>query len=121
MKCPKCKSKSEVLETIQQDGQTKRRRKCLSPKCMFRFASYETIEGAASGTRSQESPLPEWIDKIRSRPGVDKEAIAAAYRVDQRRKEIEREQKARARQEAGWDYDEEVLTPDDIRRELRGY
>lgn len=121
MKCPKCKNNTEVLETIQKAGQTKRRRRCLSPACLYRFASYETPEGTAPTTSSTEPSLPEWIERVRDRPGVDKEALAAAYRVDQRRAQIAREQKRKAREES-YDYDEDApLTRDEIMRELRGY
>jgi hypothetical protein len=120
MRCPKCKSNTEVLETIQQAGQTKRRRRCLCPSCLYRFSSYETPEGAQQPT-SSEAPLPEWLERVRNRPGVDKEALIAAYNVDRRRKEIAAEQRRRHRQEAG-DYDEDPpLTRDELMREIRGY
>lgn len=120
MKCPKCKSNTEVLETIQKAGQTKRRRRCLSPGCSYRFASYETPEGAQQAA-SSEVPLPEWIQRVRDRPGVDKEALAAAYRVDQRRAQIAREQRRKAREEY-CDYDEDApLSREELLRELRGY
>lgn len=120
MRCPKCKSNTEVLETIQKGGQTKRRRRCLSPACLYRFASYELPEGEAQ-VAQREPELPEWIERVRDRPGVDKEALAAAYRVDQRRKQIAQEQKRRARDES-YDYDEEPpLTREELLREIRGY
>jgi transcriptional regulator NrdR family protein len=123
VKCPKCKHNSEVLETIQRGTQTKRRRRCLSPSCQFRFASYETAEGDAITTSStSRDSLPEWLERVRSRPGVDKEALIAAYSVDRRRKEIEREQRRRARAERETDYDEEPpLTKEELMREIRGY
>lgn len=121
MKCPKCKHGSEVLETISKGERTKRRRRCLSPQCGFRFVSFETLEADASSSGS-EPVLPEWIERVRNRPGVDKEAIACAYRVDQRRKQIEREAKARARAEREFEYDEEPqMSREELMRELRGY
>lgn len=120
MKCPKCKNNTEVLETIQKAGQTKRRRRCLSPSCSFRFASYETPEGS-SGSSAPASPLPQWLERVRDRPGVDKEALIAAYNVDQRRAQIAREQRRKAREEY-YDYDEDApLSREEILRELRGY
>lgn len=120
MRCPKCKSNTEVLETIQKGGQTKRRRRCLAPACLYRFASHETAEGDEPAAQ-REPELPEWIERVRDRPGVDKEALAAAYRVDQRRKRIAMEQRRKAREES-YDYDEEPpMTREEVLRELRGY
>lgn len=123
MKCPKCKHKSEVLETIADGPRTKRRRRCLAPACQYRFVSFETPEGIASPTSSTETTsLPEWIENIRPGGKVDKEAVMAAYRVDQRRKEIDREQRRRARLERELEYDEEsTLSNEELMRELRGY
>jgi transcriptional regulator NrdR family protein len=120
MKCPKCKNASEVLETIAKGDRTKRRRRCLNTGCGFRFVSFEAAEGDTGSVT--EPVLPEWIERVRNRPGVDKEAIACAYRVDQRRRQIEREAKARARAEREFDYDEEApLSREELMREIRGY
>lgn len=121
MKCPKCKHASEVLETIQQAGRTKRRRRCLAPACLYRFASYETPEGASSTTSDSCNTIPEWLERVRDRPGVDKEALIAAYNVDRRRKEIEREQRERAKRERDTDYDDAPMSREDLMREIRGY
>lgn len=123
MKCPKCGGKSEVLETAPQGDRTKRRRRCLTPSCLYRFVSYEHREGDLVTARPQDpDALPEWIDKIRDRPGVDREAIAAAYRVDRRRAQIAREQRERAREERGAEWDEDPpLTREELMKEIRGY
>jgi len=120
VRCPKCKSNTEVLETIQQSGKTKRRRRCLAPACLYRFASFETPEGAASPTNATDPSLPEWLENVRSRPGVDKEALVAAYNVDRRRKEIAQEQRRRARLEREFE-DDPPMTKDEIMFEIRGY
>jgi hypothetical protein len=120
MRCPKCKSPTEVLETIQQSGKTKRRRKCLAPACLYRFASYETPEGTAPTTKSTDPSLPEWLENVKNRPGVDKEALVAAYNVDRRRKEIMLEQRRRARMEREFE-DDPPMTKEELMRELRGY
>lgn len=121
MRCPKCKSNTEVLETIQRaPNTTKRRRRCLSPSCLYRFASHEAPEGEAPAAAPSEE-LPAWLSRVRDRPGVDKEALTAAYRVDQRRKQIALEQRRRARAEA-CDYDEDTsLSRDELMYELKGY
>lgn len=61
------------------------------------------------------------MERVRDRPGVDREALAAAYRVDQRRKQIALEQRRAARQ-ANESYDTDTtMTKEEIMRELRGY
>lgn len=122
MKCPRCKHKSEVLETIDAGARKKRRRRCLAPSCQYRFHSYEIAEGDVAPASSDPAALPEWIENIRPGGRVDKEAITAAYRVDQRRKEIDREQRRKARLEREFGYDDDPpLSKEDLMLELRGY
>lgn len=121
MKCAKCGGKTEVLETLPQNGVTKRRRHCLTPACGYRFVSYERSEADQLAVPA-EGELPEWITRIRDRPGVDREAIAAAYRVDRRRAQIAIEQRRKAREERETEWDEEPpLTQEELMKELRGY
>jgi transcriptional regulator NrdR family protein len=120
MKCHRCGGKTEVLETVMLEGQTRRRRRCLTPSCGFRFSTFEKARDESAV--ASEPRLPEWLENIRDRPGVDKEAIAAAYRVDVRRAQIAQDQKRRAREERDTEYEEDPpLTKEQLMRELRGY
>lgn len=55
MKCPACKSPSRVYETRQSSSGTIRRRECLVPTCLTRFASKEVFDGLV-GERKSGSP-----------------------------------------------------------------
>ena len=107
MKCPKCKDRTEVLETAQRGANTHRRRRCLGPHCLHRFTTTETSAPAAS------IPLPD-EGEIRARlltrelkgqgsGRYDREALAAAISVDRRRAQIRRAQRESERKErAAW-------------------
>lgn len=55
MKCPVCKAPSRVYETRQSSSGTIRRRECLVPTCLTRFASKEVFDGLV-GERKSGSP-----------------------------------------------------------------
>jgi hypothetical protein len=130
VKCPKCKSKSEVLETTQKDGATRRRRRCVSPTCEFRFSTTETTSDTHSPRPSPNAA--ELVAKLiapefKGSGKFDPEALAAAIAVDQRKLAIRRAERAKSyRERAAW-YDTgfdpapESLNERDVRREIDGY
>jgi transcriptional regulator NrdR family protein len=124
MKCPKCSGRTEVLETTQKQGRTRRRRECLD--CSTRFTTREVM--ADEVHRNAEDSIPEWIRKAaRRKQRLDEEAIVAAVRVDRRRAVIREQQLELARKErdalleAGFDEEAGRLTEEMARRELEGY
>lgn len=114
MICPKCKQRTEVLETAQRDQPiTRRRRRCIA--CYHRFTTIETLVGH----EKQSLDLVEAVRVLgRKRKGFDAEAIAAAIAVDRRKAKIAREQRER-------EYNEHAaprhLSGAVLRRELKGY
>lgn len=123
MKCPRCREKSEVLETQARDGlPTKRRRRCLNPHCRHRFVTVEAPLGIIPQAESNGSLVEELrrVGGNRSRKGYDPEALAAAIAVDRRKKVIEREQRRRAEQ-LDDDAPPSRLSRVNMRRELQGY
>lgn len=112
MKCPKCKERTEVLETAQRpDAPTRRRRRCLSPSCQHRFTTAESsLDSLVRHTGPGELELE--LKKITGkRRGYDPEALAAAISVDRRRKQMALEQRRRER------YDDEDAPPRTLSRE----
>jgi len=45
MKCPKCRSKSKVMNTIYKDSATYRYRTCMNKKCGYKFKTAEMVSG----------------------------------------------------------------------------
>lgn len=115
MKCPKCKDKTEVLETSQRGERTHRRRRCLGPHCLHRFTTSEVNNSSALVSVAQ-SPAP-----------VEDDALQAAMAVDQRRAAIARAQRADRRRdreawyETGFEPAPELRDESDVMREIKGY
>lgn len=126
MRCPKCNDKTEVLQTFPGNDHTDRRRRCLSPKCGYRFTSHEQLPGERPPVTPTSSDILETLS-TRKRvlgSGFDPEAIAAAIAVDRRRAQIKRQQKKEARApewEDGFEPAPRRLDRASLRRELDGY
>ena len=120
MKCPKCKERTEVLETAQRhEAPTRRRRRCLSPACQHRFttaeSSLDSVRQVAPGDLELE------LRKITGkRRGYDPEALAAAISVDRRKRQIALEQRRLERYDDD-DAPPHVLNKTTLRLELEGY
>ena len=129
MKCPKCKDRTEVLETAQRGTNTHRRRRCLAPACMHRFTTTETNNtSAAIPERSEDEIRARLLSKEFKGTGkYDNEALAAAIAVDKRRAHIRRQQRERDRAERATWYDNGFepapsrLDHETLRRELGEY
>lgn len=125
MKCPKCNDKSEVLQTLQIKGSTDRRRRCMSPRCGYRFTTKESDLGHIEKRQISPDKLLAKLKDKKRKPGssFDPEAVEAALRVDARRAQIKREAKYRRIE---WDDDAFEPAPtrldhDSMRREIDGY
>lgn len=131
MKCPKCKSASRCIRTEPGNGETRRRRECLSASCAFRWT---TVESAASAERPVEM-IPTKFDYARAkaasgervpRAKADPEAVAAAIAVDRRKREMrmqraEEHRRKRAEQDYeddGFDRPPPKLTREQLMREI---
>jgi transcriptional regulator NrdR family protein len=116
MRCVKCGEKTEVLETIGRGDFTRRRRRCLNPRCQHRFT---TAEVAAE--RAREMAEGEALARLRKAKvtGFDAEAIAAALAVDRRKEQIRQRQRAQEQYDGEDDYPRR-LSADDVRRIIRG-
>jgi transcriptional regulator NrdR family protein len=123
MRCPKCREKSEVLETETREGRpTRRRRRCLNPHCQHRFTTAEeALENMLRVTG--EGDLVRELRRVGGKPrkGYDPEALAAAICVDRRKQQIAREQRQRVEQYDGEDGPPRRLNRFTMRRELQGY
>jgi transcriptional regulator NrdR family protein len=113
-----------VLETVQRNERTRRRRECLS--CSARFTTVETPQ--EQRIKSVAESIPDWLKKLAARGRrLDDEAIMAAVRTDERRAKIREEQLALTRKErdalrdAGFDEQADALDAEMLRRELEGY
>lgn len=108
MNCPKCKQRTEVLEVgAHGSDATRRRRSCTG--CKHRFSTIEVTHEY----RRRAAPV---IRGTRLEP----EVLQAMLNVDQRKKKIARDQRARER------YDDEHAPPrrlgrGELRRELKGH
>jgi transcriptional regulator NrdR family protein len=127
MKCPKCKDRTEVLQTIPSGEFNDRKRQCLNPSCGHRFKTKEKIEGYAPKQITTEGVMQSLnLSKERKgKTGFDAEAVAAAIAVDRRRAQLRREQKQKARAE--WEDGRYVdraptrLNKQSLRKEIDGY
>lgn len=125
MNCTKCKAKTEVLETARADGATRRRRRCTS--CGDRFSTLEQLVGAKVETTIIPRDFAEGFTRNngrRGKPKVDTEAIAAAIRVDRRKRAIAAEQRALRNKSDVYDDDDAAptrLSGAGLRRELKGF
>lgn len=130
MKCPKCKGRTEVLETVQKAQATRRRRQCIAPACGLRFT---TTEVSADAPIARLAPNAQALisrliaPEFKGSGNYDPEALAAAIAVDQRKLAIKRAQRVKAASErqawydTGFDAAPDSLTDSDLRRELEGY
>lgn len=130
MKCPKCRGRTEVLETVQKANATRRRRHCIAPTCGWRFTTTETSADAVGprpGPNASALVARLIAPEFKGSGNYDPEALAAAIVIDQRKLEIKREQRARAARErqawidSGFDEAPDSLSERDLRRELEGY
>lgn len=125
MNCPKCKAKTEVLETARAESATRRRRRCTA--CGERFSTLETQAGCRQTITVIPQDFAEGFAKQRGRrgaPKVDVEAIAAAIRVDRRKRAIAAEQRALRNKSDVYDDDDAApsrLSRAGLRREIEGY
>ena len=125
MNCPKCKAKTEVLETAKAEQNTRRRRRCTA--CGHRFSTVESSAELQQVVTIIPQDFAEGFKRKAGRrgaPKVDVEAIAAAIRVDRRKAAIAADQRAnRTRSEV---YDDDDAAPSRLsrvalRREIKGY
>ena len=115
MICPKCKGRTEVLETVNRDKPvTRRRRRCTS--CTHRFTTHELQIEKLSRQPGDPMELALKVRRLMGRKRCDPEAIAAAIAVDRRKAKIAREQRERD-QDRG-PYAEEHRAPRRLNREL---
>jgi transcriptional regulator NrdR family protein len=130
MKCPKCRGRTEVLETTQKADATRRRRHCIAPTCGLRFTTTETSIDAPSvksGPNASELIARLIAPEFKGSGNYDREALAAAIAVDQRKLAIKRAQRAQAARErqawidTGFDSAPDSLDERNLRRELEGY
>jgi transcriptional regulator NrdR family protein len=127
MKCPKCKDKSEVLETRHVGDMIQRRRRCLSPRCQWRFITTEFVG------RQRYSPMPgedEEAQKARAivsefKSGkADEDVMRAMIATDLRRAKISRDARVDKRRDAdtwydsGFDQAPDRLTREELAHEL---
>lgn len=125
MRCPKCKDKTEVLQTWPGEV-TKRRRRCLNPSCLHRFTTRESTGNTAPADITTESVMASLNLKKRRGSQFDVEAIAAAIAVDKRKAALRRAQREAERSEWSEGYDLVDPAPArldrrGLRRELEGY
>ena len=124
MKCPKCKDRTEVLETRPAATYIRRRRRCLNPHCLKRFTTTESrvagLPVAGEAALRARALAREFSSKV-----ADPEALEAALTVDMRRAEIARQQRAQRRAERDTWYDDDGfdaaptrLDRDALKREL---
>jgi len=123
--CPKCKAKTEVLETARAESATRRRRRCTT--CGERFSTLETQAGCRQTVTIIPKDFAEGFTRNsgrRGKPKVDTEAIAAAIRVDRRKRAIAAEQRAVRNKSDVYDDDDAAptrLSGVGLRREIKGY
>lgn len=102
MRCPKCGGRSEVVQTIQRPGSTERRRLCLAVSCRHAFRTRESAQ-AMDLPEPALGQIEAALRDVQPTGRFDNEALAAALRVDARRREIqraERDQDRRLREAA---------------------
>jgi len=65
MRCPRCLSDTQVVDSRPADGgdQVRRRRRCVSKKCGHRFSTYESHEEPIK----EEAPKPRTGSPMRSK------------------------------------------------------
>lgn len=101
MKCLKCGEKTEVLETIQRPGGTRRRRRCKT--CEHRFTTTEVANEYVMELAQEQLQK---ASRRASGSKFDPEAIAAAIAVDRRKKEIAERQRRQAIEDDWMAYDD---------------
>lgn len=126
LRCPKCKSATEVLETRHTKIAVRRRRQCLNPHCkMPRFTTTESAKQAHAPIADEAALRARALAREFSSRVSDKEALEAALAVDMRRAAIARAQKAQRREMRDTWYDTDPTDPapthlddESLRREL---
>lgn len=125
MKCPKCKDRTDVLETRTTSVAIRRRRRCLNPHCEYRFTTTESAAAAPVVPVADEAAVRAraLVKELGSRR-VDNEALEAALAVDMRRAEIARKQREERRRlrdvsfDDGFDPAPDHLDEESLKREL---
>lgn len=106
MKCPKCKDRTEVLQTRQRGSTISRRRRCLSPLCGVRVTTTEHIGRHSFAPIEDEVAIrARAISRELSSSRMDKDVMAAIIATDIRRGKIARSSLESHRRESGTWYD----------------